>query len=135
MFVLDASVAAAWVLPEESNTRVDDLMDEAAASGALSPGIWPFEVGNALLAAERRTRITQEQRSGCLADLADLAIAIDGDDLARTWGPLLKLAQRHWTSLYDAAYLELALRADLPLATLDTRLAAAATEAGAALAL
>lgn len=132
--VLDSSVALAWVLPGERTQAVEGLLDAVAADGALAPGLWPLEVANVLLQAERARRLAPGERGRALAALGTLPIAIDAETPARAWGETVALAEAHGLTCYDAAYLEVAARAGLPLATLDRRLARAAAERGVALA-
>ena len=102
------------------------LLDRVEAGGAVAPQLWPLEASNALLVAERRRRISADDRAGLLRFLADLPIAIDPQTAAQAWAGTTALAQRHDLTAYDAAYLELAIRLDLPLATRDRALARAA---------
>lgn len=129
--VLDASATLAWCFDDERNADSDALLDRLAASAALVPGIWHFELANALLAAERRRRITASE----IEDVYRLLnrLTIETDDPVLTPGPVLALARAHRLTTYDAAYLDLALRRNLPLATRDSALARAAEAAGAAL--
>ena len=129
--VLDASVAVAWCFEDEQNSDAEWLLDALiSGTGALVPALWPFEVANALLAAERRRRITVAQATHFLTRLADLGIAVDSLDPSRVFEQTLSQAREWNLTAYDAAYLELALREGLPLATLDHQLKAAAHSAG-----
>jgi predicted nucleic acid-binding protein len=130
-FVLDCSLTVAWFFEDEMNRYAQAVEDSlAAAAAAVVPGLWPLEVANALLVGERRSRATEANVTTFLRLLAALPIALDDDTASRAWQQSLHLARSHRLSVYDAAYLELALRQGLPLATLDDRLAAAATAAG-----
>jgi predicted nucleic acid-binding protein len=122
--VLDSSIALSWCLPDECGT--DQIQQEVAGSGAIAPAHWPLEVANALLMAERRERINAEFRNAALRDLAALSITLDAETSARAWDETLKLAEAYHLTVYDAAYLELAQRLALPLATLDAELHVAA---------
>lgn len=128
-FVLDSSVAMAWVLPDESSSAADSIMSRLAETSAIVPALWPLEIGNVLVMASRRARIDPKKIQDLLAVLYSLPITVedapDRDTLMRT----LSLAERHGLTAYDAAYLELALRRALPLATFDDRLRSAATVA------
>ena len=93
---------------------------------ATAPAIWPLEVANGLLQAERRGRITEAFRKQRLVDLGLLRVILDDETSRHAWQETSDLALRHGLSAYDAAYLELALRRALPLATLDKSLARAA---------
>jgi predicted nucleic acid-binding protein len=129
-FVLDCSLTVAWFFEDEMNRYAQAVEDSLASAAAVVPGLWPLEVANALLAGERRSRATEAKVTTFLRLLAALPIALDDDTASRAWQHSLHLARSHRLSVYDAAYLELALRQGLPLATLDDRLAAAATAAG-----
>jgi predicted nucleic acid-binding protein len=97
------------------------------------PVHWPLEVANALLMAVRRARIDAGFRDAALRDLAALPIVLDPETSSRAWHDTLRLADAHRLTAYDAAYLELAHRRALPLATLDAELRAAARAFGVTL--
>ena len=121
--ILDASVAAAWVLDDEHEPRADAALARLEDLGGLVPPLWHLEVRNVLLTAERRGRIAADLVNDRLADLAELPIQTAAEpDLDQ----VLALARAHRLSVYDAVYLALARRHDAPLATLDTALASAA---------
>jgi len=125
IFVLDASISAAWALPDESSALADDLLTLAQADGAVAPSLWWYEIRNILLVAERRKRILATDADAFLRSLARMAITVQEPP----GGPaVLRLARLHQLSVYDAAYLELAIRAGLPLGTLDRDLARAAKQ-------
>lgn len=131
LFVLDASVTLAWCFPEERSRFTEAVLDLLADGGeAIAPAIWPFEVANALLAGERRKRVTVAQLTSMLQGIADLPIAVDPVQIDHAFQAVLLLARQMQLTEYDAAYLELALRLGLPLATLDLRLQQAARSAG-----
>ena len=94
---------------------------------------WPLEVDNALLMGERRKRSTEADTIKWTGILASLPIAIDGETNSHAWSDTLSLARGHHLSAYDAAYLELAIRRGLPLATIDGKLRTAAQAVGVAL--
>jgi len=132
--VLDASVTLAWCFPEESTAYTEGVLDLLAVGGeAATPAIWPFEVANALLVAERRKRITTAQVTSVLQRIASLPINVDPIQVDRAFGQILSAAREEKLTAYDAAYLELATREGLPLATLDDQLRQAARNAGVAL--
>lgn len=133
MMILDASVVLAALLPEQHSDRARDILAQVAAEGARVPSLWPLEIGNVLLLVQRRGQLRAEERLSFLDQLDRLPIAIDPETAARAWPDIAPLAERHRLTLYDAAYLELSLRAALPLASFDTALCRAAAEAGAAL--
>jgi predicted nucleic acid-binding protein len=124
--VLDSSVTLAWVYCDETTEPVRQVFDRLSQTGAWVPGIWRLEVANVLEMGIRRKRHSAAFRDGTLADLAQLPIQVDGDTHQQAWHMTLRLAERHRLTLYDAAYLELALRRALPLATLDEDLRRAA---------
>ena len=101
-----------------------------ASVSQLAPAIWPFEVANVLVMAERRKRITLAKTANFLQLLAGFAISFDAASAAQTFDKVLSLAREKGLSTYDAAYLELAIREALPLATLDTDLKKAAKAVG-----
>ncbi len=86
----------------------------------LAPAIWPFEVANALLVAERRKRITQAQVTALLQRITGFPISVEPIEVGRAFEQILSVARQQSLTEYDAAYLELALPTGLPLATLDT---------------
>jgi predicted nucleic acid-binding protein len=126
-FVLDASVALAWMLPDEAHAaEARRLIEAVVEEGAVVPGHWRLEVGNGLLMAEQRRRVPQGTMAAMLGRLAALPIALDPETAARAWDAAPTLARRHGLSLYDAAYLELAVREGLALASFDASLRRAA---------
>jgi predicted nucleic acid-binding protein len=133
--VLDSSVALAWVLPGEATQATDTVLEAIATSGAVVPGLWPLETANALWQAERRCRITLSTRTQALALLSELPIRIDERTASLAFGPIAALAATRNLTIYDACYLELALRLGLPLASLDKPLCMAAASAGVQLVL
>lgn len=128
--VLDNSVALAWCFEDERTDPTEALLDRVAEQGAVVPQLWPLEALNGLLVAERRGRIHQDQRRRLAAFLAELPITIDPETAERSWSATARLADAHRLTAYDAAYLELAQRLSLPLATRDAALTAAARGAG-----
>jgi predicted nucleic acid-binding protein len=131
-FVLDCSVTLAWFLPGERTSHTEALLDRVTEGGGLVPSLWRLEVANVMLAAERRNRITQAHRQTALAALRHLPIHIDPETSDHAWTGTLNLAAANGLTLYDAAYLELSLRTNLPLATLDHALSKAAQTVGVA---
>ncbi len=129
--VLDASVTLAWCFSDESTTYTEAVLDLLTnGAEAIAPAIWPFEVANALLVGERRKRVTAAQVTSMLARIGDLPISVEPIRVDRAFGPIWLLARNEQLTEYDAAYIELALREALPLATLDDRLRRAARSAG-----
>lgn len=128
--VLDASIALSWLLPDEDSASARDTFEIVRNNGGWVPGIWRLEVANGLQLGVRRSRIDLTFRGAALADLSTLPITVDDETDRRAWSETLALTDRFGLTLYDACYLELALRRGLPLATLDSNLHHAATAAG-----
>lgn len=129
-FVLDCSATMAGFLPDERGAGTNGFLLDLSRDGAIAPAHWPLEVAHVLLTAERRKRISAAQRTAILRDLALLPVAVDPETPDHAWTRTFTLAQSHGLSAYDAAYLELAIRKGLPLATRDRALAAAAARSG-----
>lgn len=127
-FVLDASVTFAWCFADEASEAADALLDRVERDGAIVPGVWPLEVANVLLVAERRRRITPEIAGRFVDLLAALPIVVDDETGSRALGDTIDLARRLALTAYDAAYLELAKRRGLALATRDSDLRKAAAK-------
>lgn len=125
--VLDCSTTLAWVYADETTAAVRQVFDLVSRGGAWAPALWRLEVANVLEMSTRRVRHAADFRDATLADLAQLPIQVDSETDSNAWGSTLQLAERHALTLYDAAYLELALRRNLPLATLDRDLRRAAS--------
>lgn len=128
--VLDSSVTLAWIHGDEDTSQTRDLLADVVRDGAVVPSLWFLEVANSLQVAVRRGRISACGRDKALRDLTDLDIVTDPDTVLHAWSATLQLADLYGLTVYDAAYLELAQRLRLPLATLDGALAAAACKAG-----
>lgn len=128
--VLDGSTALAWVLPGETDLVDQTILDRIVLEGAVAPAIWPIEVANVLSTAERRGRITRLLREKAHNDFRLLPLTIEPLQLDRLWRDTYNLAEAHRLSVYDAMYLETALRWGLPLATLDKALLQAASACG-----
>ncbi len=129
-FVVDASVSAAWFLPQEATAQTEAALQATTTHDVWVPALWLLEVGNLLLSAQRRKRVTADKRRELAAAAAALRLEVDREPVTIT--ALDELAARHGLSAYDAAYLELAIRRRLPLATLDEALLTAMTQAGVA---
>ena len=125
--VIDNSVFLSWCLGDEDDATATHAMQRVAEEGGIVPRIWWYELRNALLMNERRGRISSQQVLDTLTDSMALRIAIDDE---HDGSLLLDLARGHDLTVYDAAYLEVALRRSLPLATLDRRLSKAAEAIG-----
>lgn len=124
--VLDSSITLAWVYSDETTAPVRQVFNLVSQGGGWVPGLWRLEIANVLEMGVRRKRHDAAFRDATLADLAQLPIQVDGETDRQAWAATLRLAERHHLTLYDAAYLELALRRNLPLATLDEDLRRAA---------
>jgi predicted nucleic acid-binding protein len=124
--VIDASLTMAWYFEDESTPATDELLERVASGGAIVPALWRLEVANAFQSAIRRQRIDAPYRDASLMELAMLPITIDPETNSYAWSTTLRLAERFSLTPYDAAYLELAQRRSLPLATLDRDLRTAA---------
>ena len=129
-FVLDASIPACWVLQDEEDPRADTAFARIRSDEAVVPGLWWFEIRNILVVNERRKRIAESDTGVFLRDLAGLRVRVDREPVESV---VLKLARTHGLSVYDASYLELAIREAIPLATLDAQPTAAARAEGSGL--
>jgi predicted nucleic acid-binding protein len=127
-FVLDASAAVAWASPDEAPSV---RLAEAVASGtAVAPALWPFEVQNVLAMLRRRGRLTGDDWAAAADAVRAIRIEIETVDRRRVEGEVLQIAVENGLTVYDAAYLELAQRKRIPLATLDAVLRKSAVAAG-----
>src|SRR3954467_342998 len=117
-FILDNSVAMVWGFEDEAEPYAEALLDLMPTARAYVPTLWPLEVANVLLVGERRKRITPADTAKFLSLLGTFPITIDDETTGRAWSETLNLARSQALSVYDAAYLELAMRRGLPLATL-----------------
>lgn len=120
--VLDSSLALNWFFEDEEIPEGEAVLTQVTNSGAIVPSLWKLEMANAFLTAIRRKRIDIAYRDQALARLANLRIEVDPDTDARAWTATIQLADRFRLTAYDAAYLELAQRRNLPLATRDREL-------------
>jgi predicted nucleic acid-binding protein len=133
-FVVDASVAIAWCTPTQSSPATDRLLDDMIAGSTASvPPLWLYEVANALLTLWRRKRLNANDYSEAKMLLDRLRISIDQDGARLATSRVSDLAKERGLTVYDAAYLELALRKQLPLASGDRSLQQAAKQSGVAL--
>jgi predicted nucleic acid-binding protein len=127
-FVLDASVTLSWCFADEATPRSLEIRSRLTMERAIVPPLWPYEVANALTVAARRRRLTHETAAAMVQQIVSLPI--DMADVVRDPTGLMQLAHEHDLSVYDAAYLQLAVTSDVPLATFDDRLVSAAQAAG-----
>ena len=125
--VLDSSVTVAWVLGDESSGRADATLQEVTEVGGVAPALWWVEVRHALVIAERKGRLTPEDTAAAVQAIDALGVHLDQ---ALDSASLLRLARTHGLTAYDAMYLELSIRQQRPLATLDRRLGVAAQAEG-----
>jgi len=133
-FVLDCSVAMTWCFADEARSDCDELQTWLANdTSAVVPAHWAVEVANAILVGERHARLPAAVRAKFIAMLQGFDIATDPETRPRAFAEALSLARQYRLSVYDALYLELALRLSIPLATLDADLRQAAQESGVAL--
>ena len=132
--VVDASAILTLCFEDEDNACGQRVLDAAEAGASIIvPSLWPLEVGNGLIVAERRGRLKPDAIPRFLSLLKDLAITLDQRDFTYTMETTVPLARQHGLTVYDTAYLELALREVIPLATADKRLANACRAAGGTL--
>lgn len=131
--VLDCSVALSWFFKDEASAYADGVARSLKRFQAIVPAIWPLEVANTVVVGERRGRSTEQQATRFLTLLNALPIRVDAAGKEMTWTATVAVARRFGLSAYDAAYLELAIRAGGQLATGDQRLAAAAEASGVSL--
>jgi predicted nucleic acid-binding protein len=130
--VVDSSIALTWCFEDEASPETDKLFERVRDDGAAVPGIWHLEVSNVLLQAEKRGRITRGDAALRLGLIANLPISVDQETAARSLRETLALARSERLTTYDAAYLELAIRRNLPLMTKDGQLAGVAKRLGLA---
>ncbi len=128
--VIDASVTLSWYFEDEATAAADEVLDRVVRAGAIVPPLWRLEVANAFQTGIRRKRVDPKFRDQSLADLAQMPIALDGDTDAYVWTATLGLSDRHGLTLYEACYLELAQRLNLPLATRGEQLRTAGRALG-----
>ncbi|MBN1142291.1 MAG: type II toxin-antitoxin system VapC family toxin [Deltaproteobacteria bacterium] len=125
-FVVDHSIVMAWCFEDEGNGYADSVLDSLESEEVFVPAIWPLEVGNVLLVAERKKRLSQASAVRFLELLGCLPIIVEQETPERMLKDIISLAREQGLSTYDASYLDLAMRHDLPLATLDASLLKAA---------
>ncbi|MCX5912309.1 MAG: type II toxin-antitoxin system VapC family toxin [Deltaproteobacteria bacterium] len=125
-FVIDNSVVMGWCFENEGNRYAEAVLESLEAGEALVPAIWPLEVGNVLLVAERKKRLSEASVVRFLALLNSLPITVEPETPERMLKEIVSLARAYNLSTYDASYLDLAMRLGLPIATQDASLARAA---------
>lgn len=129
-FVLDASVALSWCFEDEGGDYAVGVLDALRSSEAVVASLWPLEMANGLVVAERRGRVDGAGAARFMELVLSLPIVVDPVSPSRTFNVTHALARTHGLSAYDAAYLEVALRQGVPMATLDARLRSAAAAEG-----
>jgi len=125
-FIIDTSVVMAWCFQDEANQYADTILDRLESAVGLVPAVWPLEVCNVLLTAERKKRIGEADSTRFIALLAELPIIVEQEPPDRMMKEIFALARKQKLSSYDASYLDLAMRKGLPIATIDKNLSAAA---------
>ena len=130
-FIVDASVGFSWVHPGQATPETDHLLNEVAdGATVVVPALWFFEMSNILLIAQRRRRLTAPQRKAALEKLTAMQLTVDEEGFRKAFGKISELAEKHGLTIYDATYLELALRRSLPLASRDEALRNAVSQCG-----
>lgn len=127
-FVVDNSVVMTWCFQDEANPYADAILNKLAKATAVVPPIWPLEVTNVLLVAERKGRLHEADSLRFLSLLSQLPIDVDRSWPERLMKDILSMGRAHNLSSYDASYIELAMRQGLPIATLDRNLLEAASQ-------
>ena len=129
-FVVDSSLAMAWCFPEETTPKTGELLDRMDTESAAVPAWWFLEITNVLALAERKGRVSPAQVAGFIGLVGRFGLDIDTQAPGRAFSHILPMCRSHGLTSYDAMYLELALRRQLPLASLDDRRRAAAVSLG-----
>lgn len=129
-FVIDNSVVMAWCFEDKANAYADSVLESLESAEAVVPAIWPLEIGNVLLVAERRRRLGKADVARFLELIGDLPITVEQETPARMLTDILSLARQFDLSTYDASYLDLAMRSGLAIATQDRSLRRAARKCG-----
>ena len=130
-FVVDASVSLCWYFEQQKSAYTEAVLEQLAEGDrAVAPALWPLEMINGLVLAERFKKLRANQLEQFLADLRALPVEIDTAGVSRAHASIPPLARNYRLSAYDASYLDLALVEGLPLATLDKRLRTVAAAAG-----
>jgi predicted nucleic acid-binding protein len=125
-FVIDSSVVMAWCFEDQSTGYTEAALSQLEQGTAHVPAVWPLEIGNVLLVAERKRILGKADAARFLSLVCSLPISVDQESPERMMTEILALGREHQLSTYDASYLDLAMRRGLPLATQDKALAAAA---------
>ena len=128
-FVIDNSVVMSWCFGDETNFYADSVLESLKKRQAIVPAIWPLEVVNVLLVAERKKRINEADSWRFMTLLLQLPISVEHEGQERMMKDLLGFARVNGLSSYDASYLNLAMAKGVPIATLDRKLMEAARSA------
>jgi len=132
-WIIDSSVGFAWVHPNQATPETDKLLEEVGAGAmVVVPSLWFLEMANSLLVLERRKKLTSEEGNVALATLSAMNFSVDEEASRAAFRKTSELAEKHELTVYDATYLEVALRRKLPLATRDGALLNAAKKCGIA---
>jgi predicted nucleic acid-binding protein len=129
-FIIDCSMTMSWFFPDEATATAQQIQNRLISEAAIVPSIWYLEVANVLSMAEKRKRTTQEDSAAFLRHLQTFEIHADDTWQHRAFDQVMTLCRVHQLTSYDAAYLELAIRSQLPLASLDNALCKAAKALG-----
>ena len=129
-FVVDNSVVMAWCFEDEAGAYADAVLQRLEDGEAVVPAIWPLEIGNVLLVAERKRRLGKADVARFLELIRGLPISVEQESPGRMLTDIIALAREFRLSTYDASYLDLAMRLGLPIATQDQALAKAARTCG-----
>lgn len=129
-FVLDSSVAMAWCFEDGAAGYSDKVLGSLDTHEAVTPAVWPLELGNALLVAERKRRVSKADSARFLNLVSGLPIRVEQESPERMFKEIVEAAREHHLSTYDASYLDLAMRLEIPLATQDSALRKAARKCG-----
>lgn len=127
-FVIDNSVVMSWCFEDENCEYADSVLESLKKYTAIVPSIWPLEVCNVLLVAERKKRLSDSDSSQFIALLSELPITVEQEPPARMFSEIFTLARKFGLSTYDASYLDLAVKRGIPIATLDNRILSAAKQ-------
>lgn len=131
LIVLDCSITMTWILPDDGMTeKANEILSSLDEKHAKVPTIWPIEVANVLCIVERQKKLSALEVSEFKEFLSALPISIDNSTSLRAMGSVYTLAKTEQLTIYDAAYLEIAIRENLPLATFDKALKKAAQRNG-----
>lgn len=132
-FVIDNSVVMSWCFKDETSKYTDAILERLGRATAYVPAIWPLEVCNVLLVAERRKRLHQKDSAHFISLLLELPIIVEQESPERMLSEIISLAREFKMSSYDASYLDLAMRKGLSIATNDKNMISAARKCGVAI--